>query len=68
LQINYCCPFWGCEKELPHVFVHKVLEAQYDGIEIFLPAFTDPFTKTFIKELETVQNKNNHFTFIAQEA
>jgi sugar phosphate isomerase/epimerase len=67
LQINYCCPFWGCETELPHVFVHKVLDAQYDGIEIFLPPYSDAFTKTFIKELETVQNKNNHFTFIAQE-
>ncbi|MCX8472498.1 MAG: sugar phosphate isomerase/epimerase [Sediminibacterium sp.] len=67
MKINYCGTFWGSEDDLPNVFVKKILDAHYDGIEINLPAAADPFTKTFIRELENVQSKINNFTFIAQQ-
>lgn len=67
MQINYCCTFWGSEKDKPDVFVDKVLSAGYDGIEIFLPPATDNFSKIFIDEIEKVLDKNPSFIFIAQQ-
>ncbi len=67
MQIQYCCTFWGCENEKPDVFVDKVLSAGYEGIEIFLPSPTDPFTEIFIEELEDVLGRNPGFIFIAQQ-
>lgn len=67
MQINYCCTFWGSEKDKPDLFVDKVLSAGYEGIEIFLPAATDNFTKIFIREIEELQYKNPAFVFIPQQ-
>ncbi len=67
MQINYCCTFWGSEKDTPDVFVDKVLSTGYEGVEIFLPPATDNFTKTFLKEIEAIQSKNPSFVFIPQQ-
>ena len=67
MQINYCCPFWGSEKDKPEVFVDKMLSAGYEGIEIFLPPATDNFYAIFIEEIEEVKGKNPTFIFIAQQ-
>lgn len=31
--IRYFCPFWGSEHLKPKAFIHKVIDAEYDGIE-----------------------------------
>lgn len=65
MEIKYCCPYWGSEKDDPNSFVDKVLSAGYDGIEIFLPPVMDHFTEIFIEEIEEIQRKNPGFIFIA---
>lgn len=67
MQIQYCCPYWGCEKDKPEVFVDKVRDAGYDGIEILLPGATDPFTERFFKALDGVKSSHPDFRFIAQQ-
>jgi hypothetical protein len=66
LQINYCCPFWGCEKDEAGVFFHKTIAAGYEGIEIHLPA-DKHFRKEFIQKIEAIQLKNRDFVFITQQ-
>jgi hypothetical protein len=67
MEITYCCPFWGCEKDSPEVFFQKVLSSQYGGIEILLPPSTASFTKIFIENLENLLKKDPSFIFIAQQ-
>jgi hypothetical protein len=67
MEIIYCCPFWGCEKDSPQVFFQKVLSSQYGGIEILLPPSTESFTKIFIEKLEDLLKKEPRFIFIAQQ-
>lgn len=67
MEIKYCCPFWGSEKDNPKQFIDKVLSAGYDGIEIFLPSTTDDFSKIFFAELQTVKKQHPGFAFIPQQ-
>lgn len=67
MHIHYCCTYWGCENDSPNAFVDKVLAAGYQGIEIFLPPQTDPFTKRFVEIWEGMREQNADFVFIAQQ-
>lgn len=37
MELKYLCPFWGSEATGAEVFVDKVMEAGFDGVEINLP-------------------------------
>lgn len=66
MQINYCCPFWGCENDEAGDFINKAIASGYEGIEIHLPS-VEHFTKEFFQQIETFQLKNRAFIFIAQQ-
>ena len=67
MQIQYICPFWGCEQDAADVFTGKVLMEGYDGIEINLPPLTSSFTKLFMAQLADVFDNNRNFIFIPQQ-
>ena len=67
MQISYCCPFWGCEKDGADEFIHKVLVNGYAGIEINLPPSNSIFTELFMAGLEDVLDDNKDFIFIPQQ-
>lgn len=67
MQINYCCPYWGSEKDKPADFIDKVLSSGYDGVEVLLPAASTPFTEAFLKKLSTVRETKPDFFLILQQ-
>lgn len=67
MEIKYCCPFWGSEKDNPKQFIDKVLSAGYNGIEIFLPSTTDDFSKILFAELQNIKKQYPGFAFIPQQ-
>ncbi len=67
MTIHYCCPFWGSEEDSVPVFFQKVLQAQYAGVEINLPASAS-FQKQFLEKLERIRASGQpDFVFIAQQ-
>lgn len=34
MQIKYLCPFWGSETIGPEIFIERVMEAGFDGVEV----------------------------------
>ncbi|MBK9730837.1 MAG: sugar phosphate isomerase/epimerase [Chitinophagaceae bacterium] len=65
MKIKYACPFWGQEHLEATAFVAKVIDAEFDGIEINLPA-EGSFTNQFLKTIENIRSMNPEFVFIAQ--
>ncbi len=66
LNLKFVCPFWGQEHLNPVEFIHKIMAASYNGIEISLPS-DDDFCDAFIAEIENIYTKNVDFTFILQQ-
>lgn len=66
IRLKYICPFWGQENLGAEDFVDKVIESDYDGIEINLPE-TGLFADSFIYEVEDIFETNPDFVFIAQQ-
>jgi hypothetical protein len=66
MQINYCCPFWGCEQDSADAFIEKVIAAGYDGIETNFPSDVH-FIDQFIKHIEKLKMQNSGFGFIGQQ-
>jgi sugar phosphate isomerase/epimerase len=61
MKIKYLCPFWGSETIGPEVFVERVMEAGFDGVEINLPDNED-HQKKIVKYLN-----DNRLLFVAQQ-
>ena len=66
MQTFFICPHWG-QAHIPlSRFMEKLLEANYDGVEINLTD-NNAFTGEFMDELEIVFDKKPDFIFIAQQ-
>src|ERR1019366_8988496 len=66
MELKYICTYWGQEELNATDFFKKVLNEDYDGIEINLPDSTE-FINNFLKELDAVRNNRKDFIFIAQQ-
>ncbi|MBS1639508.1 MAG: sugar phosphate isomerase/epimerase [Bacteroidetes bacterium] len=66
INIKYICPFWGQEHLEANVFINKVIENNFQGIEIHLPK-SKLFTASFIAEINSIYKKNQAFVFIPQQ-
>lgn len=66
INIKYTCPFWGQEHLDADAFIDKVVENNFQGIEIHLPA-TEKFTNSFIDGIEDVYEINPEFVFVLQQ-
>lgn len=65
MKIKYICTHWGQEQKTATEFIHRVLDAGYDGIEINMPA--DPaFVASFL-ELIAELKERRPFLFVAQQ-
>ena len=67
MKIQYCCTYWGSEKDPPALFLDKVLSAGYDGSEIYLPPDNQSFNQDCRKALDQVMDKHPGFLYIAQQ-
>jgi hypothetical protein len=65
VKIDFVCTYWGSENLSADAFFEKVIEGEYDGIEINFPN-DDNFVNRFLKRLQEVQAKRD-FIFIAQQ-
>ncbi|MEY4791316.1 MAG: hypothetical protein RIT34_123 [Bacteroidota bacterium] len=67
MQLKYLCTFWGSETLNATDFLNKVLEEDYDGVEINFP--DDPvFIEAFLKRIEEIRSTSHpDFVFIAQQ-
>ena len=66
MKLNYTCTYWGLEHLDAAAFIDKILAADYDGVEICIPAAKD-FVDSFLIELEDVYANNADFIFIPQQ-
>ncbi|MBS1590933.1 MAG: sugar phosphate isomerase/epimerase [Bacteroidetes bacterium] len=66
INIKYICPFWGQEHLEANVFMNKVIENNFQGIEIHLPE-SKLFTASFIAGINSIYKKNSAFVFIPQQ-
>lgn len=48
MEIKYICTYWGSEHLSPDEFVHRAMDAGYDGVELNIP-FDDSFTTSLRK-------------------
>ncbi|MHB8207482.1 hypothetical protein, partial [Mucilaginibacter sp.] len=65
MEIDYCCPFWGCENDTPDVFIDKVIISGYNGIEINLPQ-NKSFVKSLFRRMEYEAKNRQRMAFILQ--
>lgn len=61
MQIKYICTFWGSSQLSAKEFIHKALDAGYDGVEVNLPN-----NEYFISELQETVTETG-CVFIAQQ-
>ena len=67
MQIKYVCTFWGCENDTAGIFLEKVMNAGYDGVEINLASAASAFTPQFIKLITNLNLQQKNFVFIPQQ-
>lgn len=67
MQLQFTCPYWGCEQDDAKTFFNKVLMDNYNGVEIYLQSSTNEFINCFLEQLHTIRTTNPDFIFIAQE-
>jgi len=67
MQLQFTCPFWGCELDDAKTFFNRVLQDGYYGVEIYLQQSSKEFIQDFFKQLEKIKTQNTDFIFIAQE-
>lgn len=66
MEIRYACTYWGQEGVHPSLFLERVIEAGFDGLEINFP-FDETFVTGFQSALDAIRSKHNDFVFIAQQ-
>ncbi len=66
MELYYICPYWGQEGTRAPLFLARVLEEEYDGIEINLPE-SGEFVKEFQSALDNIRSAKKDFIFIAQQ-
>jgi sugar phosphate isomerase/epimerase len=66
MEILYTCPYWGQEGISASMFLARVLQDDYDGVEINLPE-SDDFVPNFQSALENLRAVKHDFVFIAQQ-
>ena len=64
MQLKYGCPYWGSDHYTPKEFISKVVNAGYDGVELFLQP-PDKLTHDFLHEIESIKIQHPDFFFIA---
>jgi sugar phosphate isomerase/epimerase len=66
MKIQYACTYWGAEKLNADQFFDAIIEAGYDGAEIYLPA-PGKFTDDILQRLELVKKTIPGFLFITPQ-
>jgi sugar phosphate isomerase/epimerase len=66
MEIHYTCPYWGQEGTKASLFFERVLEEEYEGVEINLPESME-FVKEFQATLENIRSVKKNFKFIGQQ-
>jgi len=66
MDVRFACPYWGHEGSNASAFFNRVLDEEYDGIEINLPE-SEIFINDFHNNLEKTRTVKKNFTFIAQQ-
>jgi sugar phosphate isomerase/epimerase len=66
MQIAYTCPYWGQEGTKAALFLARVLEEEYDGVEINLPESLG-FVEEFQATVANIRSVKKDFKFIAQQ-
>jgi len=64
MHLKYGCPYWGSDHYSPKEFISKVVDAGYDGVELFLQP-PDKLTHDFLHEIESIKIQYPDFFFIA---
>ncbi len=65
MQLQYLCPFWGQESADAASFFEKVINNNFDGVEIHLPD-NEAFIKDFFKNLEKTRRVFPDFYLVLQ--
>lgn len=66
MQLKYICPYWGQEGTRAPLFFARVVEEDYDGVEINLPESKE-FIKDFQATLDNIRSVKRDFIFVAQQ-
>ena len=66
MELHYVCPYWGQEGTKASLFFARVLEEEYDGVEINLPQSPE-YVRDFESTLSNVRSEKKNFVFIAQQ-
>ena len=66
MEIRYTCSYWGQEETKASLFFARVLEEEYDGVEINLPESAE-FVRDFESTLANIRSVKKNFVFIAQQ-
>ncbi len=64
MQIKYGCTYWGSDYLTPSEFVSKVIDAGYNGVEVFLQP-PDKISAEFIVALDEIRKQKPDFFLIA---
>lgn len=66
MEIRYACSYWGQEGVSPSLFLSRVFEAGFDGVEINFPP-DEKFVTDFQSTLDALRSSHHDVVFIAQQ-
>ncbi len=66
MEIRYACSYWGQEGVSPSLFLSRVIEAGFDGVEINFPS-DEKFVTDFQSTLDALRSSHHDVVFIAQQ-
>ena len=66
MELRYACSYWGQEAANASLFLARVIEEGFDGVEINFPE-TVEFVSDFQSTLHNIRKVNKNFVFIAQQ-
>lgn len=64
MKIKYACPYWGSDRFTPQIFIDTIINAGYNGAEVFLQP-NDTFCTDFMQALQQTIAAHPDFIFIA---
>ena len=64
MKIKYSCSYWGNDQYAPNLFIDKVHQSGYDGVELFLQP-GDKTTVELMDALAAIRKENPDFYLIA---
>lgn len=75
MEVRYACSYWGQEGTNASLFLARVIEEGFDGVEINFPSPDEPFGRAeseefvsdFQSTLHNIRKVNKNFVFIAQQ-